>query len=76
LPSMSETAARRLEIALDLADLAPEIYEAKVRREAPGLSDAEVAKRVTAWLRTRPGAEDGDAEGRPVAWPRRDAVGG
>ena len=67
---MSETAARRLEIALDLADLALEMYEAKIRREETGLSNEQVAERIVTWRRTRPGAEDGDGEGRSVTWPR------
>lgn len=61
----------RLEAALELSDLAVEMYEMKVRREHPELSEAEVAKRVFEWRRTRPGATWGDAEGRPVSWPRQ-----
>jgi hypothetical protein len=67
---VNETPARRLEIALELADLAVEMYEAKLRRDHPSLSDAEVLRRLAEWRRTRPGAEHGDAEGRPVTWPR------
>ena len=67
---MRETAARRLEIALDLADLAVEMYEMKVRREEPALTAEQLAARVAAWRRSRPGAEDGDGAGRRVAWPR------
>ena len=67
---MRETAARRLEIALDLADLAVEMYEMKVRREEPTLTSEQVAARVAGWRRSRPGAEDGDGQGRRVAWPR------
>jgi hypothetical protein len=71
---MAETAARRLEIALDLADLAVELVEQKIRRDQPELSDSEVARRVTQWCRSRPGAEAGDAEGRAVCWPRPTPV--
>jgi hypothetical protein len=73
---MPETAARRLEIALDLADLALEMYEAKVRREEAMLTDEQVAERVAAWRRSRPGAEDGDGAGVSVTWPRRGPVRG
>ena len=61
----------RLRAALELADLGIEMYEAKVRREHPELSEAEVQQNVSEWLHTRPGAEGGDAEGRRVAWPRQ-----
>jgi hypothetical protein len=66
-----EEMGARLDVALDLADLALEMYEAKLRREHPHLSDDEVAREVALWCRTRPGAEWGDAEGRRVDWPRR-----
>ncbi len=62
--------ARRLEVALELADLAVELVEARVRRENPQLSDREVAAVVLRWQRTRPGAEHGDALGVPTCWPR------
>lgn len=67
---MRETAARRLEIALDLADLAVEMYEMQVRREEPTLAADQVAARVARWRRSRPGAEDGDGQGRRITWPR------
>lgn len=47
------------------------MYEAKVRREHPELSDVEVQQSVSEWLHTRPAPEEGDAEGRRAAWPRR-----
>ena len=59
----------RPEVALELADLAVEMYEAKVRRDDPGLTEEEVASRVATWRRTRPGAEWGDAMGRRIPWP-------
>lgn len=62
--------AARLDAALDLADLAVEMVELRVRRERPELSDQEVQRLVAAWRRERPGAASGDAEGRLVAWPR------
>lgn len=60
----------RLEAALDLSELAAEMYEMKVRRDHPELSDEAIARTVTEWRRSRPGAEWGDAEGRRVPWPR------
>ena len=64
--------ARRLELTLELAELGVEIYETRIRRERPDLSDARVAQVVAEWRRTRPGAELGDAEGRAIDWPRRE----
>jgi hypothetical protein len=61
----------RMEAALELSELAVEMYEMTVRRAHPELSDAEVARRVCQWRQARPGAEAGDAEGRSVPWPRR-----
>ena len=67
-----DSAARRLELALELAELGVEIYETRIRREQPDLSDVQVAWVVAEWRRTRPGAELGDAEGRAIDWPRRE----
>jgi Rv0078B-related antitoxin len=42
----------------------------RFRREHPDAGQEEIRERLTAWLQTRPGAENGDAQGTPVAWPR------
>jgi hypothetical protein len=42
----------------------------RLRREQPGADDEEIERQVRRWLRHRPGAEHGDAEGRVVPWPR------
>lgn len=73
MSASSPTAAERLEIALELADLAEEMMLQNLRREHPHESEEQVLARLDAWMRTRPGAEHGDSEGRPVAWPRRPA---
>jgi hypothetical protein len=41
-----------------------------LRRRFPDASEEEIEWRLAAWLKERPGAEFGDAEGRPVPWPR------
>lgn len=64
-----DSAAERLEDALELADLAERMVRARLRREHPELSDHELDERVLAWLHERPGAETGDAEG--IALVRR-----
>jgi hypothetical protein len=63
---MSDTAARRLEDALELADLAERMVESRLRREHPDWSEAAIEAAVLAWLRERPGAPHGDAPGRVV----------
>jgi hypothetical protein len=66
-----QAAARRLQLAFDLFRTGEDMMREKLRREHPGLSAREVEARLVAWLHTRPGAEYGDAAGRPVPWPRR-----
>ena len=43
-----------------------------LRREHPGASDAEIELRIREWLLKRPGAEEGDASGRPCRRPSLD----
>jgi hypothetical protein len=66
-----EATARNLEDALELADLAERMMRMRIRREHPELDADEVEARVLAWLHERPGAEDGDAEGRRVELSKR-----
>jgi hypothetical protein len=66
-----EKAAVRLRMALDLFETGLEMMRQKLRRDHPDLADHEVEARLGSWLRERPGAEFGDAVGRPAAWPRR-----
>jgi hypothetical protein len=66
-----EKAAVRFRMALDLFEMGLEMMRQKLRRDHPDLADHEVEARLGSWLRERPGAEFGDAVGRPAAWPRR-----
>ncbi len=59
-------AARRLEDAVELADLAERMVRARLQREHPNLSGDALEARVRDWLQTRPCAVDGDADGHPV----------
>ena len=68
---VDDNAARRLEDALELADLAERMVRARLEREHPGLSKAALEARILAWLQERPGAVHGDAEGRAVELGRR-----
>lgn len=65
----AEVMAARLRIAFDLCALGEAMRRAQLRREHPGATEEEVEAMLIAWLQTRPGAEHGDAWGRPMAWP-------
>ena len=69
--SSDRLAAERLRLALDMFATGEALMRQKLRREHPDATDAEIEGRLTTWLQERPGAEAGDAVGRPVAWPRR-----
>jgi hypothetical protein len=71
VPTAREKAAARLRMALDLFETGVEMMRQKLRRDHPDLADHEVEARLGSWLRERPGAEFGDAVGRPATWPRR-----
>ncbi len=60
-----ERAATNLKTALRLYDAGIAMKRAQLRRADPADDDAEVDRRLVVWLRTRPGAEHGDAEGQP-----------
>jgi len=61
--------AERLRTAFDLCDLGVSIRRAQLRRKHPDATDEEIEALLVAWLQTRPGAEHGDAWGRPICWP-------
>lgn len=64
-----ETPAERLRVAFELHALAVKMLMQRYRREHAGATEAEVEAAVAEWHARRPGAEHGDAEGRPVPWP-------
>ena len=55
--------SRRLRTALALHDSGVAMKRAQLRREDPAASEREIARRLSVWLLTRPGAPLGDAEG-------------
>lgn len=63
--------AEKLYAALELHDAGVALMRQNLRRRNPDASADEIDALLTAWLRTRPGAEYGDAVGRPAVWPRR-----
>jgi hypothetical protein len=66
----ARAAAARLLLALEMADTGIEMMRATLRRRHPAADDATISRLLGDWLRERPGAEDGDANGRRVQWPR------
>ena len=60
----------RFRLALELFDLGERMMRQKFRRGRPDATEDEVDAFVAKWLHERRGAELGDAEGRPVSWPR------
>jgi hypothetical protein len=69
--SHAETPIERLRTTFELIDVAERMLRQRVRREFPDISDQALEARISAWYERRPGAEFGDGEGIPVAWPRR-----
>jgi hypothetical protein len=62
--------AERIRLALDLYATGEALIRQRICREHPDLSPAAVEARLVVWLQIRPGAEQGDAVGRPGTWPR------
>ncbi len=58
--------AKRLRIAVDLADSGIAMRRAQLRRTHPNESTSQIDERLNRWLRERPGAKFGDAPGRLV----------
>ena len=65
-----DSPAERLRLAFDLFAAGESLMRARLRRDNPDISQAELEALVFAWLLERPGAESGDVEGRSVPWPR------
>ena len=59
-------AAARLRLALDMFSTGEGLARERMRRVHPDWSEREIDEQIGAWLRDRPGAENGDSEGRPV----------
>jgi hypothetical protein len=66
----ADRAAENLRLTFDLCAAGEAIKRQQLRREHPDASDEVIEGLLIAWLQDRPGAPFGDAEGRPVPWPR------
>lgn len=51
---------------LDLFSTGVELMRQNLRRQQPQASESEIDRRLSQWLRERPGAEFGDSPGRLV----------
>lgn len=60
----------RLRMTFRLHDEGVRLMRQSLRRRHPDASDEEIERLLGEWLSERPGAEFGDAVGRPVPWPR------
>lgn len=56
----------RIRVALELTELAEQMLRQRLRRTRPELDDEAIEQAIDAWYMQRPGAEHGDAEGRPI----------
>ena len=64
---MSSTgAARVFRMTLDLFDAGVQMMRQNLRRQDPDADEQEIDRRLSRWLRARPGAEHGDCSGRAV----------
>ena len=64
-PEPELSVSDKLRITLDLAEAGTDVMRENLRRSHPGADDAEVERLLVEWLHERPGAELGDADGRP-----------
>jgi hypothetical protein len=62
--------AQRLLTAFDLFEAGVDMMRHRLFREHPDASPEKIEELLGAWLMHRPGAELGDAPGRPATWPR------
>jgi hypothetical protein len=63
--------SERYQMLLDLFAAGEEIMRQNLRRTFPTATPEEIEHHLLVWLHERPGAEHGDAVGRPGTWPRR-----
>jgi hypothetical protein len=67
MPMPEMTVAARLRMTLAMYEDGVDMMRCNLRRQHPSADAGEIERRLTEWLRERPGADDGDCPGRP--WP-------
>lgn len=63
-----DSPGKRLLQALELSELTEAIFRERLKREQPKATASEIEHEVRVWRQRRPGAEFGDAIGRPRMW--------
>lgn len=58
---------RRMQIAFELYEVAEQMKRQNILRQNPKATEEEIEEGIRKWLHHRPGAEHGDAEGRPAS---------
>jgi hypothetical protein len=71
MTSEVDSPAARLRLALDLFAAGEALMRQNLKRRFPEDDEDAIETRLRAWLCQRPGAEHGDAVGRPLPWPIR-----
>jgi hypothetical protein len=69
--SRHQQIAERFQLALALDDFSERMLRQRLRRKHPEAPPAEIDAMIGSWRVQRPGAEHGDGEGTPIAWPPR-----
>ncbi|MBI5851947.1 MAG: hypothetical protein HZB39_13115 [Planctomycetes bacterium] len=64
------TPGEKLRLSLRMFEYGCSMMRENLRRAHPLVDDAGIEELLRAWLRHRPGAQDGDCVGRRVEWPR------
>ena len=62
--------AEGIRMAIELYGAAESLLRERLRDEHPEETEEQIELRIREWLHRRPGAEAGDAKGRPGSWPR------
>lgn len=65
-----ETVAERLQLTLEMFEFGVELKAAKLRRDHPDATPAQIEQMLEDWLAHRPGAEHGDGDGAPMPLDR------
>jgi len=63
---------RKMQLILELQELAERAFIHKLRIKKPDITDEEITAELSAWYKIRPGAEHGDGVGRPGDLSRFD----
>jgi hypothetical protein len=73
MPERPLSPEEKLRLALDLFASGVELERRKLRRQHPDLTPEAIERLLAEWVSTRPGAEHGDAVGRPRKLPDSSA---